>query len=578
LKIRTKILFGFLAVVLIAVAIGVAGCVTTTMLTSISEEMQALQAEGASISNVLNAHYLWRQGLTEAVLNGSGFTGSLDSGTCSLGQWYGSPEANSMDDPELLRLLESIDGPHRQIHADAGAVVAYISAGNPERAKEYLNASILPHTEQVISVLTEMQARYSVLTAAKNVEAGNIKGMVTAVNWSLVAAAVIGGVSFALFIANMVSKPLAPLTAFMKQAGATGNIALTPEDIKIIGSYGKRKDEIGQTIAATAAFIVRVGEVSKTLETIADGDLSVELAPLSDKDALGVSLQKMTANLGDMFVEINAATERVSIGSRQIAEGAQSLAQGSTQQAATVQQLAASASEIHAKTQANAELAESAADMAGLIMKSADKGSLRMNEMVLAVGEISRAGESIGKVMKAIDDIAFQTNILALNAAVEAARAGQHGKGFAVVAEEVRNLAAKSAEAARDTGALIQNSIEKAQLGAMIAKETAESLEEIVAGIGKSGQIVARIAESSQAQAGGIANINNGITLVAQVVQQNSATAEQSAAASQEMSSQAHVLHEMVARFRLKQESEATSGHYPDRPVASNRTDFSLSA
>ena len=202
-------------------------------------------------------------------------------------------------------------------------------------------------------------------------------------------------------------------------------------------------------------------------------------------------------------------------------------------------------------------MAGRAADLANTIKESAEKGNRQMHEMTEAVKEINQASHSISKVIKVIDDIAFQTNILALNAAVEAARAGQHGKGFAVVAEEVRNLAAKSAEAAKDTGGLIANSMEKAEFGAGIASDTALSLEEIVSGINESAQLVNEIAKSSEDQSLGIEQINSGIDQVAKVTQQNSATAEESAAASRQMSDQSSTLEGLIARFRLKDDHSA---------------------
>jgi methyl-accepting chemotaxis protein len=190
-------------------------------------------------------------------------------------------------------------------------------------------------------------------------------------------------------------------------------------------------------------------------------------------------------------------------------------------------------------------------------MRNAEKGSRQMENMFNAVDDINRANQGISKVIKAIDDIAFQTNILALNAAVEAARAGAAGKGFAVVAEEVRNLAAKSAESAKETAALIANSMEKAEVGTKIASDTSKSFEEIVNGVKESAEIISQITLSSEEQTDSISQINAAVGEVARVVQQNSATSEQSAAASEEMSGQATALEGLVSRFKLKTKSGA---------------------
>jgi len=367
--------------------------------------------------------------------------------------------------------------------------------------------------------------------------------------------------SIALYIPGLISKPLIPLAAFMKKAGTTGNLNLLPEDLRTIDKYSKYADEIGQTISGASAFVRHVSITSEELQAIAGGDLSMEVTPLSGEDTMGVSLKQMIDSLNAMFADIHAASDQVSSGAKQIADGAQSLAQGSTEQAASIQQLSGSIAGVAQKTRENADTTESTSKLSGRIMESAEKGSRQMHEMITAVKEINEASQSISKIIKTIDDIAFQTNILALNAAVEAARAGQHGKGFAVVAEEVRNLAAKSAEAARETGSMIQNSMEKAQFGTSIAGDTAASLAEIVSGINESNRYIAEISRASEDQSLSISQINIGIDQVAQVIAQNSATAEESAAASEEMSSQAAVLEELLSLFRVK---DGNAGRIPD--------------
>lgn len=382
-------------------------------------------------------------------------------------------------------------------------------------------------------------------------DAIEVSNQVIVLMFVIAGVAAAASIILAFYISNLISKPLTVLTGFMKRSGSTGDITLSEEDVKLIGEYSRIRDEIGQCISATAGFVNHIIEISDALEKVSDGDLTVKVNTISDKDKLGISMKKTIERLNGMFAEIQEAAIQVTSGSSQIADGAQSLASGSTEQAVTLQELSASIQDIADKTKENAERTHNATTLAEKIMHNAEKGSRQMEQMMTAVNEINQANQNISKVIKAIDDIAFQTNILALNASVEAARAGNAGKGFAVVADEVRNLAAKSANSANETGILIADSMEKAQLGTQIAGETARSLKEIVDGISESGKIIAEIEQASEEQTSAIGQINIAVSGVAQVVQQNSATAEESAAASEEMSGQADMLENLLTRFKL---------------------------
>jgi len=364
--------------------------------------------------------------------------------------------------------------------------------------------------------------------------------------------AVTSAILIALYISGLISKPLKLLSTFMIAAGKTGNISISPEEEKRFEKMSLIKDEIGETIAGAVLFVDHVSMISEELEKIAEGDLSVEVTLLSEHDTMGSSMSTMLNNLNRMFQEIHTSTDQVSAGSKQVADGAQLLARGTTDQAASIQELSSAITEIASRTKNNAATAEKTAKLSNIIKENAEKGTRQMGDMIIAVKDINDASQSISKIIKTIDDIAFQTNILALNAAVEAARAGQHGKGFAVVAEEVRNLASKSAAAAKDTGNMIQNSMEKAGLGSRIAGETAESLREIVLGINETSGLISEIAFASDEQSSSIEHVNIGIEQVSNVVGQNSATAEQSAAASQELSSQSSMLERLIGQFKLK--------------------------
>lgn len=289
-------------------------------------------------------------------------------------------------------------------------------------------------------------------------------------------------------------------------------------------------------------------------EEIAGGNLDVDVKIDSRDEVgeLGSAFVKMTDHINEIMTNIDSAAEQVAAGSKQIADSSMGLSQGATEQASSIEELTASIEEISAQTRLNADSAGEANALAELTRTNAVEGNNEMKRMLKSMEEINESSTNISKIIKVIDEIAFQTNILALNAAVEAARARQHGKGFAVVAEEVRNLAARSADAAKETTRMIEGSIKKVDDGTKIATTTAAALNQIVDDVAKVSGIVENIAIASNEQAIGISQINQGIMQVSEVVQMNSATSEESAAASEELSSQAELLREQAARFTLK--------------------------
>ena len=311
----------------------------------------------------------------------------------------------------------------------------------------------------------------------------------------------------------------------------------------------------------------RINRMADAAEVIGSGDLSQPMKPESN-DEIGQAVahfEHMRQNLNQSMNNIHVAAEQVAAGSRNVSEASVSLSQGAAEQASSVEELSASISEISSQTASNAENAGKANNLTIQARQQAAVGDADMKEMLAAMEDINTSSANISKIIKVIDEIAFQTNILALNAAVEAARAGQHGKGFAVVAEEVRNLAARSAKAAKETTELIEDSIAKVESGRAIAGKTAEALMIIMNNVSEVADIVSSIAKASSEQKLALEQIDQGVLQVSQVVQANSATSEEAASASEQLNAQAARLRETSDQFRLAPGGPRGMGNY-NRP------------
>lgn len=325
---------------------------------------------------------------------------------------------------------------------------------------------------------------------------------------------------------------------------ADGNANITLNKLK--------NDEFGEVVDEFQKIIDNIKYQGGISEMIAKGDLTADVKTKGDKDVLGNALVDIIRENNKMLSDIKESTMQVTVGSEQVSDASQALAQGATEQASATEEITASMNEIAERTKVNTEQINEANDLVENMGKEAVTINDSMTEMMSAMTDINEASENISKIIKVIDDIAFQTNILALNAAVEAARAGIHGKGFAVVAEEVRNLAGKSASAASETAEMIEDSINKVVLGSKLAEETSGSLSDIMHKIEQVVELTHSIAVASNDQATAVTQIDQAINQVSQVTQTNSATSEQCAAASEELSNQAANLRRLVGSYKLK--------------------------
>ncbi|MGI6402679.1 MAG: methyl-accepting chemotaxis protein [Oscillospiraceae bacterium] len=548
-KIRVKLMVSFLIVALLAGFIGVTGIIN---LVNVRKNARVLYENAtvpiADLAGALESYQENRVELRNLVLLES--ANEIQSAIDTINTRVAQIQA-IMDDYEKTLVEDS----GRQLFAEftshynhyltlAEEIMGYARNGNKAKATAALfSDEMLQSASDVHAAMTNLFSRkveggksqYDLIVAA-SVRA-NITMMILSVAGMLLAG-ILG-----IFIARMISRPITQLVSAADQI-ALGDVNI---DIAI-----DTNDEVGSLAASFAKMVENIRNQALSAEQVAAGDLTIEVPIRSANDLLGHNLAEMVQKNHMALSKVHLASEQVAVGSKQVSDSSILLSQGAAEQSSTIEELAASIQQLSAQTEWNAKNADQANELTEDAKSNAQQGYSLMHEMLGAMDEISESSSKISKIIQVIDDIAFQTNILALNAAVEAARAGQHGKGFAVVAEEVRNLAARSANAAKDTTIMIENSIKKSEDGSKIAHDTAQALDKIVAEIEQIATLVSGIASASNEQAVGIKQINEGITQVSQVVQSNSATAEEIAAASEELHSQAELLKETVNQYKLQ--------------------------
>jgi methyl-accepting chemotaxis protein len=550
LKISSKLIIGF---VLVAIIAGLIGIIGVRNISTVTEGSKILY-ENYTVPSTQMADVAALYQRTRVVLRDVILLPDIDKKKKEVENINGKDEEikkilsevrpKTKDNILISGLLDQLDKDLNTYIPLRNKVIDIALQNTQEEAVAKLNEKETDDASMVVqNTITKIQEEIKKNSNGKYSENKDIASQSTWIMIILVIAGIICSILIGYFLARKISKPIRML--------ANASERLASGDIEVELNYTS-KDEIGQLKEAFRHMADGIKEQASLIEKIAEGDMTIEVKTRSEKDEMNKKLFELVETNNRVFGEISDAAEQVDSAARQVSASSQTMAQGATEQASTVEEINASIEEIASQAKENAKNSRRASDLASTAKQTAINGVDRMKAMMQSMNEINDASGNISKIIKVIDEIAFQTNILALNAAVEAARAGAHGKGFAVVAEEVRNLAGRSAQAAKETTELIEGSIKKTDNGTSIANETKLALDKIVEMVTEVADTIGTISDGSADQASAVSQISQAITQVAGTTQTNSSTAEESAAASEELSSQAALLRESVSRFKLK--------------------------
>ncbi len=492
------------------------------------------------------AHYKWASNLSNALYAGTEFTGSTDPTGCVLGQWiYG--EAGT-DDEEILDLRSQLQPLHEELHHSAVYVLELLET-DKEQAQNYYQETIQSNLGVLVGLLDKVVERGSVLRQESQRSMQITLVIMHCTSIVGLSLALISLISLVLYVLKQVVRPILTITEKARP--------LQEGTLKLDLEYDAN-DEIGdlaRTLRDSMEKIRQyVEEINRMMYQVSTGDFNVACSVpfIGDFYSIEKSMESFTRSLSEAIANINRAEDNVFGHAEHLSGGAQLLAQGAIDQAAAVEELYATLDELSNSAKQNIETAANVKESAQLTREQVSLSSREMEQLVAAMADISDASKEIGRIISTIEDIAFKTNILSLNAAVEATRAGEAGRGFTVVSSEVRNLAARSNEAAQATRELIGNSVRAAEKGNQIVERVSETLQKTLELVQESNDAISVITDAVHAEAIAISQVTEGLGQISAVVETNTASSEESATVSTELFEQVRVLQEQTNRFQLK--------------------------
>lgn len=527
--------------------------VFSVMTTKNIYNMEDSAAANVAVNEVLQraqkaetAHYKWSSNLSNALYAGMEFTGSTDPTGCVLGQWlYG--EAGT-EDKAILDLRTQLEPLHKELHESATYVLELYST-DPAQAQAYYQETISSNLGVLVGLLEQVVERgveLNELSALHMEQTVHTMHIVTGAGLFLTLVLLL---SLVLYIMRRVLKPILLITAKTKP--------LQDGCMKIELNYDAN-DEIGDLARTLKQSIERINQyiedINRMMSQLSGGNFDVEASVpfIGDFRSISESIDSFTASLSSAMNNINDVEHKVFGHAQSLSNSSQMLAEGATDQAAAVEELTATTDDLARSAEKNIQMATEMRDNAHLTGDQVNLSSQQMEQLISAMTDISDTSQQIENIISTIENIAFQTNILALNAAVEASRAGEAGKGFAVVAKEVRDLAAKSDQAAKATKELIENSVQAAGRGSRIVEEVSTSLKKTLTLVTQSNDAVEEFADAVQIEATAISQVSEALGQISNVVQTNTANSEESAAVSAELFEQVNQMQKQTSRFRLK--------------------------